>query len=85
MVDSASCNGTVPPVGGINADRPDHTFFQLDVQGDVRYDFLGWDRLFQHERGKGIHWRLVPGVKALKGVLVHLGNSLDSRRSSSDL
>ena len=60
MVDSASCNGTVPPVGGINADRPDHTFSQLDVQGDVRYDFLVWDRLFQHELGKGIHWRWYP-------------------------
>ena len=84
MVDSASCNGTVPSAGGINSDRSDHTFFQLDVHENGLYDLLEWDRLFQHECGKGIHWRLVPGVKALKGVLVHLENSLDNRRSSND-
>jgi len=51
--------------------------FQPDVQEDVLSDLFGQGWLFQHERGKGIHGRLVPGVKGLECVFVDLGDPMN--------
>ena len=65
------------PTLGLATLRVEAPGFQPDVQEDVLSDLFGQGWLFQHERGKGIHGRLVPGVQGLKCVFVDLGDPMN--------
>ena len=41
MIDTASCNGTLPKPPELTLTGLIHTFFQRDVQEDVLDDFFG--------------------------------------------
>jgi hypothetical protein len=67
------------PTLGLATLRVEAPGFQPDVQEDVDVlsDFFGQGWLFQHEHGKGIHGRLVPGVQGLKCVFVDLEDPMN--------
>jgi hypothetical protein len=65
------------PILGLATLRVEAPSFQPDVQEDVLSDFFDQGWLFQHERGKGIHGRLAPGVQGLKCVFVDLGDPMN--------
>jgi len=67
---------THDPATGLAAFCIESERFQPDVQEDVLGDLFSQGWLLEHEHRQRIHRSMVPGVKGLKGIHVHLGYPL---------